>query len=963
MTLATFATLLLPLLATAPAAPSDAVEVVVGHVATGPAIDGSLKDPLWKSAPWRDGMHDHTDPGRRAAHATRFALLTDGVRLFVGAEMSETDPDRLVARIRERDGNVYRDDCVQVFVRPPGPGPDYFCFSVNSTGTVRDTRQLDARWNADLRVGTQVGERTWSVELALLLADLELTPAAAEGSWGLNVTRVRRAGGKAELSTFAAIRGTFHQPDLFASLALPTEILAPYPWTMSVPSERSIRPANGQVFVHARLQVRNETGRFRFFNVHAETRATDSTVAGKPFRDGLDHGDQHFVNISAPTGGAQEGMLVVSLTDALDPDRVLARRQTAVPLAYSPIAVRLTAPWYKDAIFATQDIRAVEGVVRSDLTAKALAPLSLTAAILKGEEVVSGPVRIAPVTADTAFAIPITDLTVGRYTVHTTLVDANGRAVHEASKALRRLPARKGEVRFDRAMACLIDGRPFIPFGWFGVRTEALPAFAAAGYNTVGAYLPTCTALTDDEVRHYLDTAHSLDLKVICRPQPTPAMLKTARNLMTEEEAQAMRQLVRKWRSHPAVLAWYMCDEPEGKPEPLERRLEEYRLVDEEDPYHPAIVLNNTEPGIRTYQSAGDLLMPDVYPGFLRGGGASRMARPIGAMLACREATAGTKPVWITPQGHVQMVDGHRAPTFRELRSQVWQGVAGDATGFFWYRDSFVENLPASELGVPVLHDEVRALARAVRAKSQPAMVSTDVGADRLAVAAKVADGHLTVIAASLVFEPQKVRFEVDVPGDRELLAVSEGRRIQPRGGTFTDRFEPHEAHVYSTDLFLAGLPRIADIETRIEAERRKRWKPDNLAHELAGAEAVPRHHGGQAPFLNDGVTTGVFWPREWGKPSHPLPDWVDIHLPTAQEVGRVVVYSTFLTGGEPTFQAGHVQVGEDDAWRTVAALEGNDADPATLSFAPSRTDRVRLVITGAPGGRVRLQEIEIYAR
>ncbi|MFC1597082.1 hypothetical protein ACFL5Q_03970 [Planctomycetota bacterium] len=933
------------------------------RIASAVKIDGVLDEGCWEGVAWRCGFRRLDDLDERASGDTRFALMCDDEFLYLGAEMSEREPAKLVALAGTRDGDVYRDDCIQFFLDPVRDDGDYFSFTVNGLGTLRDTKNLRVGWNSDARAAARKSALSWTVELAIPLGDLELTPESVQEPWGANVARARRAGSRPELSTYAPVRGTFHQPGRFAPLDVPVESLGPYVWRLSPPFEKKVEPVEGKPVFQARVLAENCTGRFRFFVVEAELCGESVRAKGEPIRDGLDDGDKHFIEIRTPTAGLGEATLVVSLYDALEPGRLLARRRDRVDASYSPITPTLTAPWYKNTIFASQPTDRVVVSVRSDLPAESLGRFTLVADIRSGEKILAGPVRVEPVLRETAVSIPAAELPEGDFCVRVALADGEGRAIHKATTRLRKLARQEGEVSFDRNMACLVDGRPFLPFGWFGVRAEAFEEFAAEGYNTVGAYLPTGTSLGDDEVKQYLDKAHSLGLKVICRPQPSAAVLRSGENLLTEEEAEAMRALVRKWRGHPAVLAWYMCDEPEGKGQPFQRRLEEYRVVDEEDPYHPAIVLNNTVPGIHKYHPAGDLLMPDVYPGFLRAGGASRIARPIQAMLACGEATGGRKPVWITPQGHVQTVEGHRGPTFRELRNQAWQGAAGGATGFFWYREVFLTNLVHSKIGAPCVQRELEAILPAVRTRSVEEMARADAGPEDLCLAGKRVDGQLYVIAVSLSTSKMEVAFEVDGLGDRPLLVLSENRRIQPTGGAFGDRFEPYEAHVYTTDLSLPQLPAVAEIEARIEEEIRARGKPGNLAYQATGAEVFCQHHGGQAVFLNDGSTSGVYWPREYGKPSHPLPNWVEVRFPEPRRIGRVVVYSGRGPQQPATLRDGKVQTFENGSWTTVAEIVGNEQDPATITFPARATDGLRLVITASNGSRIAIQEIEAYAR
>jgi len=633
--------------------------IAVTEISLRPTLDGRLDDACWSQAAWNSGFVQHRDPDEQAEHDTRFTVACDDQFLFIAAAMTEPMPSGLVANIEQRDGNIYRDDCIQIFIDPDRKDTGYFSFSINSRGKFRDTMGTTVLWNSDAQAAAHVDAKQWSLEAVIPFGDLELTPECCTAPWGVNVTRVRRAGKPAVLSTFAPLRGTFHQPDKFVSCHVPIEPLKSYLWDVSGPDRISVTLVDGVPAVATGVQVSNLTERFAFFLVRASVHGGNEQTLGELVRDGLDASDSHFTQVTTPVGLIRKGMFVVSLFDALQPTRLLARRQfVADDIAYSPVSVTLRVPWYKNAIFATQQLEAVECEVRSDLPEADLAGLTLAANVYtENGAPAAAPVTLQPAARNMVVSIPIPGLRVGEYQVRVSLLDAAGKAVHVASVQLRKLAPREGEVNFDRNMACLIDGKPFFPFGWFGVRAEQMEQFAAEGYNTIGAYGPTCTNLSDGEVRAYLDKAHSLGLKVICRPQPSLAVVRSAQRLLTDSEADAMRELIRKWREHAAVLAWYMCDEPEGHAQPLERRMQEYRLVDAEDPYHPAIVLNNTVPGIHKYHPAGDLLMPDVYPGFLIAGDASRIHRPMNAMIACREATGGRKPVWITPQGQIQVVD------------------------------------------------------------------------------------------------------------------------------------------------------------------------------------------------------------------------------------------------------------------------------------------------------------------
>ena len=151
---------------------ADGASLVAEPISSSPKLDGVLDDGCWKGARWHSGFRRHTDPEKPAAHDTRFALVCDDRFLYVGAEMSEPEPSRLAALSRTRDGEVYRDDCVQVFLDPDRADQDYFCFTVNPRGTLRDTKNVLVGWDSDARAAAHKSASSWSMELAVPLGGL-----------------------------------------------------------------------------------------------------------------------------------------------------------------------------------------------------------------------------------------------------------------------------------------------------------------------------------------------------------------------------------------------------------------------------------------------------------------------------------------------------------------------------------------------------------------------------------------------------------------------------------------------------------------------------------------------------------------------------------------------------------------------------------------------------------------------
>src|ERR1019366_5996380 len=80
----------------------------------------------------------------------------------------------------------------------------------------------------------------------------------------------------------------------------------------------------------------------------------------------------------------------------------------------------------------------------------------------------------------------------------------------------------------------------------------------------------------------------------------------------------AKRELLKKeileFKDHPALLSWYLADEPDGQgisPAALE---EEYQEVHQLDPYHPVLMVFNTKDLAPKYRNGLDVAMADPYP-------------------------------------------------------------------------------------------------------------------------------------------------------------------------------------------------------------------------------------------------------------------------------------------------------------------------------------------------------------
>lgn len=191
------------------------------YVPQGPKIDGTLTDPIWKKGAL---LTLNTVTGLKTEFKTTAHVLFDAENMYVGFECEEPDPTSIRAGAAGRDGTVWEDDCVELFVIPI-PNEGYFQIEANTKGVIFDQRctaprQGDRDWNSNPKIAVKLGEKAWTLTLSVPLKDFG--PKQGENqTWKFNLNRTRPARGEAperELSWAPLPSSNYHDPDAFGEL-------------------------------------------------------------------------------------------------------------------------------------------------------------------------------------------------------------------------------------------------------------------------------------------------------------------------------------------------------------------------------------------------------------------------------------------------------------------------------------------------------------------------------------------------------------------------------------------------------------------------------------------------------------------------------------------------------------------------------------------------------------------------
>jgi len=954
-----------------PAAPLSAV--TARRAGQPPVLDGKLDDSVWQEAKWQEGFSE-LGTGKPAAPATRFAIAFDDRFLYLAIRCAEPKLDKLKAAVTQRDDpQLYNDDGVELFVAPGSQRTDYYQLEINSKGAMADAAGhqsgtvRDAAWNSSAQVATSIGEGEWMVEMAVPLADLEMGEAVSS-DWGINVARVRRAGETEQLSTFVPMTGSFHQPALFAALSLPGANFDALRWEVPPPTGLTVLRENDVTVFKAKLSIKNLTGRLRPVALTPRLRQGDKFAEGKPISDILDAGQSKTYEIALPlpADGPQE--LEVAVADRRDPKVIFARRSFAVNLTFTPLSLSLREPAYQDAIYAQQKIGRISGSLGIALSAPELAGDAVRISLLPEDSAVKplAETTLRNLSPKVDFALPIPGLAEGRYRLRVALLDAEGKETRSLERIIRKLPPSPSGVEWciNGSGILLRNGEPFLPVGWYSLMAPAMKE-AASPCNVTWLYMGPWQSV--EELRKTLDEIGAAGGYAVIYPtvnNTRPEELTIAP--IAEKELDLIRQRVRALKDHPALLGWYLADEPEYQ-RVLPESVQQLRaLISGEDPWHPTLVVNNAFGGIRQFAQGGDIIAPDPYPFFKRGGITPAMGK-VGAHLA--EAAAAARPgqaVWGVLQAHDTRDfggKGERAPTFVESRNMVWQAVSAGARGVVWWDWGWVyPNTIDSVQGNAYLARELTALKAYVLAPVEGGLEITAPDKQMLRATLRSAAGQQAVFAANAATTAQDVAFKAAPLAGRELVVLGEGRTVKVAAdGTWSERFDPYASHVYVTDPQFANFERLSTVQERIDAANAARKQPGNLAFEDSGVMLRVSSQGVFQPepvWMVDGVRGG----RSWAAKPFEGADWIELNWPKAQKIGRLAIYTETLADCE-------VQVAEgDDAkpvWRTVATVKDAAVNPVGVTFAPVETARLRINVSRLRQGcaATRIWEIEAYEK
>ncbi len=166
-------------------------------------LDGRLDEPIWSRAVAAEGFRQ-SDPrnGAPASEASQIRIVFDSAHLYIGAELSDSEPTRLMGNQMIRDGALNADDRLMWTIDPLANQRSGYFFEVNPAGAMGDAQLVPAQggsndrttqnraWDGIWTARVRRHERGWTVEIDIPFRTVNFDPAVE--AWGINFQRTVR---------------------------------------------------------------------------------------------------------------------------------------------------------------------------------------------------------------------------------------------------------------------------------------------------------------------------------------------------------------------------------------------------------------------------------------------------------------------------------------------------------------------------------------------------------------------------------------------------------------------------------------------------------------------------------------------------------------------------------------------------------------------------------------------------
>jgi Carbohydrate family 9 binding domain-like len=557
-----------------------------------PPMNGDLKNDFWKNALEFKTFYHTKSMQALKANKTIAKMAISATTLYLAFEcFGKNSP----ARKKKRDSNVWADDSIEFFLDPGSPPVmnasdsqgSYYHFAVNSFGTVFDMLSggIKRPFNAKIKTLCKRYENKWIAQIAIDLSSLNISKL--EQNWRFNICREDHT--NKQYSSVFPVKYSFHSYNDFGYGKI-TEQLYRKLTNISVKKVQVI--PNGGVLLQ--FNCKENPGK-----VSAVLKILDRNKV---------------VFKGKWQGTAKAGNNRYIFPGKLVPGYNLTARVNITAADGSKLYKKLEITNDKVAMFR-QNYYTVEK--EAELIWRNIPALPQRGKFTFGKHLV--PYQ----TIKGKIMVDISKVPSGKYKIK----------IASRIVPFTKLSPRPNAVKIDQDKNSLIvDGKTYIFYGSYIranpkskylMESYSLPYLKKIGFNGVSICIKEGLDANDKwsvknriwDVESYLalmDACSRNGLKVIIYLSMAHHRKAGFKTIFT------LKNLIPKMKDHPALLAWYIADEP--TPKSNKEIWQRYNYVRKTDPYHPVMV-NVTSRGLAldvTVNKAGkhpfDIYSLTYYP-------------------------------------------------------------------------------------------------------------------------------------------------------------------------------------------------------------------------------------------------------------------------------------------------------------------------------------------------------------
>ena len=207
--------------------PVDADEYLIKHrpnlvarqYQSKPAIDGRIDETIWQREPDASAFVD-LYPENPASVKTEGWFAYDETNFYVAIRCYEPLMDMLKSSVDKRDGAVWKDDVIEVFLDTNRDRKSYYHFAVNTAAVVYDALGTENSHNTDIKAAAFKESNYWNVELAIPWADIKVSPPLSGTKMGFLLARTRHTEHVFQVLQYPPVNGGNHRKEFFGNLEL-----------------------------------------------------------------------------------------------------------------------------------------------------------------------------------------------------------------------------------------------------------------------------------------------------------------------------------------------------------------------------------------------------------------------------------------------------------------------------------------------------------------------------------------------------------------------------------------------------------------------------------------------------------------------------------------------------------------------------------------------------------------------